>query len=59
MVPKTGSIGGVLVCPRGDADPGSLLLWGATCEHAQVCGYLDNEAGKSFFLKSLWSDGSR
>jgi hypothetical protein len=80
---KTGSIGGVLVCPRGtlvqffggtvpvdlmelllskSKNPiyelevmpilVAVLLWGATCEHAQVCWYLDNEAGKSAFLKA-------
>ena len=80
---KTGSIGGVLVCPRGtlvqffggqvpvdlmelllskSKNPiyelevmpilVAILLWGATCERAQVCWYLDNEAGKSAFLKA-------
>jgi hypothetical protein len=30
----------------------AALLWGNTCEYAQVCWYLDNEAGRSAFLKA-------
>jgi hypothetical protein len=30
----------------------AALLWGPACEQAQVCWYLDNEAGKSAFLKA-------
>ena len=30
----------------------AVLLWGGTCETSQVCWYLDNEAGKSAFLKA-------
>jgi len=30
----------------------AALLWGNTCEFAQVCWYLDNEAGRSAFLKA-------
>ena len=30
----------------------AALLWWQTCEGSQVCWYLDNEAGKSAFLKA-------
>ena len=31
----------------------AIVLWGTACHNSQVCWYLDNEAGRSAFLKAF------
>jgi len=49
---KTGRIGGALVCPRGDADPGSLLLGEPLASMRRFVGTWITRLVSYFFLKA-------